>query len=62
MYMLVIGQVVRIKQDAWIRDFPAHKEPFVPTQVVKYIKDNRVMLSFPLHWWFEDDLEILIEE
>jgi hypothetical protein len=59
--MLAVGQIVRIKQDAWIRDFPFHKEPFVAVQPIKFIKDNRVMLAFPLHWWDEDDLEVLIE-
>jgi len=59
--MLVVGQIVRIKISAWERDFPAHKEPFVPTQVVKHIKNNKAMLSYPLHWWFEEDLEVLVE-
>jgi hypothetical protein len=62
--MFYVGMKVKIKPEAWKRDFPNEPYPFQGIQIITDMPDHppfddAFMLSFPLHWWKEDDLEMI---
>jgi len=63
--MFEIGQKVKIKPEAWKRFLIENKmdmnKPAPGPQIITYLPSNnlfsdKIMLSFPLWWWNEDDL------
>ena len=62
--MIQEGTRVRVKPDAWAREWPRRDYPISPIQIVVNIGshppfEGLYMLSWPLHWWNEEDLEIV---
>ena len=58
--MIPEGTRIRIKDEAWARELPTTPYPKCPEQMVTAIDpQGRYMLSFPVYWWQEEDLEVI---
>ena len=61
--MIPIGTRVRIRREAWERVYP-HK-PWITSAFTIYVIgthspfEGMYQLSWPLHWWKEEDLEVV---
>ena len=58
---LYVGAKVKVKRRAWMRHFPDLPYPG-PQRITEMPThkpfDDKVMLTFPMHWWDETDIEL----